>query len=73
MIIFNKIHLEACTSSATKHTSIPKALQFILRDLDRDSDPVQIRIYPIVKIQYHGNQLACRKNPSYVSRIERLH
>ena len=36
--LFSKKYLEACTSSDTKHTSIPKALQFILRALDRDSD-----------------------------------
>ena len=34
---FSKRYLEAYTSSDTKHTSIPKALQFILRELDRDS------------------------------------
>ena len=36
--LFKKKYLEACTSSDTKHTNIPKALQFILRALDRDSD-----------------------------------
>ena len=39
--LFSKKYLEACKSSDTKHTSIPKALQLILRELDRDSDLMQ--------------------------------